>query len=83
MRGEQFTVGYFDNFHNEPLNKYKKNLKKKFINMFFYLWIDINSNFIEFYYRLIVHQKPLNWNCYKLHENLMVFDILSNDNEIA
>jgi hypothetical protein len=29
---------YFDNLDNEPLNKYKKNLKngKRFIDMFFY-----------------------------------------------
>jgi hypothetical protein len=31
---------------------------------------------------MIVHQKSLNWNHCKLHENLMVFDELSNDNEI-
>jgi hypothetical protein len=31
---------------------------------------------------LIVHQIPLNWNRYKLHENLMIFDELSNDNKI-
>jgi hypothetical protein len=32
-------MGYFDNLDNEPLNKYKKNLKnrKKNIDMFFYL----------------------------------------------
>jgi hypothetical protein len=32
-------MGYFDNFDNELLNKYKKNLKnrKKFIDMFFYI----------------------------------------------
>jgi hypothetical protein len=35
---------------------------------------------------LIVHQRPLNWNRYKLYENFMVFDVfdgLSNNNEIA
>jgi hypothetical protein len=31
---------------------------------------------------LVVHQRTLNWNCYKLHEKLMVFDRLLNDNEI-
>jgi hypothetical protein len=40
--------------------------------------IQISCNFI-----MIVHQKPLNWNRCKLHENLMVFDGPSNDNEIA
>jgi hypothetical protein len=31
-------MDYFDNFDNEPLNKYKNNLKnrKKFIDIFFY-----------------------------------------------
>jgi hypothetical protein len=38
---------------------------------------------MQFYYHLIVLQRTLNWNRYKLHENLMVFDELSNDNEIA
>jgi hypothetical protein len=38
---------------------------------------------MQFHYRLLVHQRPLNWNRCKLHENLMVFDGLSNDNEIA
>jgi hypothetical protein len=51
--------------------------------MFFYLQIDGNSNFIQFHYRLIVHQRPLNWNRYKLHKNLMIFDGSSNDNEIV
>jgi hypothetical protein len=39
MSGDPLTMSYFDNFDNEPLNKYKKNLKneKKFINVFFYL----------------------------------------------
>jgi hypothetical protein len=31
---------------------------------------------------LMVHQKLLNWNRCKLYKNLMVFDELSNDNEI-
>jgi hypothetical protein len=31
-------------------------MKKKFIDMFFYLSIDDHSNFIQFHYRLIVHQ---------------------------
>jgi hypothetical protein len=32
-------MGYFDNFNNELLNKYKKilKMKKKFIDVFFYL----------------------------------------------
>jgi hypothetical protein len=27
MSGDPLTMGYFDNLDNEPLNKYKKNLK--------------------------------------------------------
>jgi hypothetical protein len=34
-------MGYFDNFDNEPLNKYKK-----FKDVFFYLWIEDHSNFM-------------------------------------
>jgi hypothetical protein len=48
----------------------------------FYLWIDVHLNFIQFHYRLIVHQRPLNWNRCKLYENLIVFDRLPNNNEI-
>jgi hypothetical protein len=38
-RSDQLTMGYFDNFDNKSLNKYKKNLKngKKIIDMFVYL----------------------------------------------
>jgi hypothetical protein len=41
-------MGYFDNLDNRPLNKYKKIFKnrKKFIDVFFYLWIEGHSNFI-------------------------------------
>jgi hypothetical protein len=44
-------MGYFDNLDNGPLNKYKKilKIKKKFINVFFYLRltvIQISCNFI-------------------------------------
>jgi hypothetical protein len=49
----------------------------------FYIYIDGYLNFMQFNYHLIVHQKPLNWNRCKLYENLMVFDGLSNDNEIT
>jgi hypothetical protein len=42
-----------------------------------------NGLFMQFYYHLIVHQGPLNLNRCKLYENLMVFDGLLNDNEIA
>jgi hypothetical protein len=60
-----------------------KKIEKKFIYMSFYLWIDDHSNFIQFHYHLIVHQRSLNWNHCKLYKNLMVFDELSNDIEIA
>jgi hypothetical protein len=78
-------MGYFDNLDNGSLNKYKKNLKngKKFIDVFFYLWIDGHSNFMQFHYRLIVHQRPSNFQIICNGSNLMVFDGLSNDNEIA
>jgi hypothetical protein len=77
---------YFDNFDNGPLNKYKKNLKngkKKLIDVSFYLYIDGHSNFMEFHYRLIVHQKPSNFHVIYNGFNLTVLDGLSNDNEIA
>jgi hypothetical protein len=55
-------MGYFDHLDNGHLNKYKKRILngKKFRNEFFYLWIDSHSNFMQFHYRLIVHQRPLN-----------------------
>jgi DAD family len=70
---------------NEPLNKYIKNLKnrKKFIDVFFYLWIDVHSNFMQFHYRLIVHQRPSNFHIIYNGYNSTVFDALSNDNEIV
>jgi hypothetical protein len=40
----------------------RKKFKKEeifFIDMFFYLYIDGDSNFMQFYYYLIVHQRPL------------------------
>jgi hypothetical protein len=40
-------MGYYDNFDNVPLSKYKKILKmekKNFIDVFFYLWIEGHSN---------------------------------------
>jgi hypothetical protein len=77
-------MGYFDNLNNRPLNKFKKILKIEKKNYRCVLLpMDSHSNFIQFHYRLIVHQRPLNWNCCKLHEKLMVFDGLSNDNEIT
>jgi hypothetical protein len=36
-----------------------------------------------FYYRLIVHQIPSNYNCCKLYKILIVLDGVSNDNEIV
>jgi hypothetical protein len=47
MRRDQLTMSYFDNLDNEPLNKYKKpKNRKKFIDAFFYLYIDGHSNFM-------------------------------------
>jgi hypothetical protein len=85
LRRDPLTMGYFDNLDNGPLNKYKKNLKnkkKKFIDMFFYLWIDCHSNFMQFHYRLIVHQRPSIFYAIYNGSNLTIFDGLSNDNEI-
>jgi hypothetical protein len=78
-------MGYFDNLDDESLNKYKKKLKMNFffIDMLFYLWIDGHLNFIQFNYRLIVHQRPSNFHIICNGSNLTVFDGLSNDNEIA
>jgi hypothetical protein len=38
MSGDPLTIGYFDNFYNGFLNKYKKNLKnrKKNLDVFLY-----------------------------------------------
>jgi hypothetical protein len=75
-----------DNFNNEPLNKYKKKSekwKKKFIDLFFYLSIDDHSNFIQFHYHLIVHQKLSNFHTIWNGFNLTVFDGLTNDNKIV
>jgi hypothetical protein len=38
---------------------------------------------MQFYYRLIVHQRPLNYNRCKLYKILMILDGVLNDNEIA
>jgi hypothetical protein len=73
-------MGYFYNLDNEPLNKYKKS--KKNIDVFFYLWIECHSNFMQFYYYLIVHQRLSNLYAIYNYSNLTVFDGLSNDNEI-
>jgi hypothetical protein len=61
------------------------NIKKNRIflmNIFFYLQID-DSNFMQLYYHLILHQKPSNYNRCKLYKFLIVLNGLSNDNEIA
>jgi hypothetical protein len=53
------------------------------MGMFFYLYIDGDSNFIQFYYRLILHQGSLKFYIIYNSYNLMIFDGLSNDNEIT
>jgi hypothetical protein len=77
-------MGYFDNLDNGPLNKYKQNLKngKIFMDLFFYLWIEGHSNFMQFHYRVIVYQIPSNFYAICNGSNLTVFDGLSNDNKI-
>jgi hypothetical protein len=85
-------MSYFDNLDNGVLNKFKKILKMNFffIDVLFYL-IDTHLNFMQFYYRLIVHQRPLNYNCckfdgpsntVKLHENLMDYQTIMKLYEI-
>jgi hypothetical protein len=48
----------------------------------FYLYIGVHSNFMQFHYCLIVHQRPPNFHVIYNGFNLTVFDGLSNDNEI-
>jgi hypothetical protein len=50
--------------------------------VFFYLWIDGHSNFMQFHCRLIIHQISSNFHIIYNGSNLMVFDGLSNDNKI-
>jgi hypothetical protein len=51
--------------------------------MLFYLWIEGHSYFIQFHYRLIVHQTPLNFYVIYNGFNLTTFNELSNDDEIT
>jgi hypothetical protein len=51
MRADRLTMGYFDNFDDGPLNKYKKILKMEknlYMRFFTYGWmiIQISYNFI-------------------------------------
>jgi hypothetical protein len=72
---------YFDNLDNESLNEYKQMKKMNFffIDVLFYLCIEVHSNFMQFHYRLIVHQRPSNFYVIYNGSNLTVFDGLSND----
>jgi hypothetical protein len=56
---------------------------KKKIDVFFYLLIAGHLNFMQFHYRLIVHQRPSNFHVICNDFNLTVFDRLSNDNKIT
>jgi hypothetical protein len=51
--------------------------------MFLYLYIDGDSNFMQFHYRLIVHQRSSNYNRCKLYKILMILDEILNYNEIT
>jgi hypothetical protein len=62
-----------DYLDNKYLNKYEKNLKNRKKN----LWICSST------YRLMVIQRPSNYNRRKLYKILMVLDGVPNDNEIA
>jgi hypothetical protein len=74
-------MNYFDNFDNEPLNKYKKILKIKKVYRCFILpfdWWSFKFNAISLLFNSpsrTVKLEPL--------QNLMAFDGPSNDNEIT
>jgi hypothetical protein len=53
------------------------------MDVLFYLLIDGHPNFMQFHYRLIVHQRLSNFHVIYNDSNLTVFDGLSNDNENA
>jgi hypothetical protein len=80
MKRDHLTILIMVLYINTKINLKNKNF---FIDIFFYLWIDGDSNFIQLHYRLMVHQKLLNWYHFKLGNILMVFNGLANDNEIA
>jgi hypothetical protein len=55
---DPLTIGYFDHGDSEFLNKYKRKLKiEKKLYMCFCMY---GLMFIQFHYRLIVYQRPLN-----------------------
>jgi hypothetical protein len=58
-------------------------MKKTFINVYLYLYIDGHLNFMQFHYCLIVHQRPSIFHAIYNSSNLTVFDGLSNNNEIV
>jgi hypothetical protein len=53
------------------------------MDMFFYLQIDGDSNFMQFHYCLILHQGPSKFYIIYNGYNLTVFDGLLNNNEIV
>jgi hypothetical protein len=55
------------------------NMKIKIKNSYRYVLLLIDDgdlNFMQFHYRLIVHQRPLNYNCCKVHNILKIYDEL-------
>jgi Zn/Cd-binding protein ZinT len=57
-------------------------MKKKIIDVLFYLEIDCHSNFIQFHYHLIIQQRSSNFHVIYNGSNLTIFDRLSSDIEI-
>jgi hypothetical protein len=59
-----------------------KNRKKNYRHVLLFIdWYYLN--FMWFHYSLILHQRLLNSNHYKFYKILIVFDGVSNDNEIT
>jgi hypothetical protein len=78
-------MGYFDNLDNELSNKYKKKLKlkKKLYGYVLLLIVYGDSNFMQFYYCLVLQQGPSKFYIIYNDHNMAVLDGLSNNNEIA
>jgi hypothetical protein len=75
------TTDYFDNLDNELLNKYKK-IKNR--NNYRYVLLPINWWSFKFHAISLSFDSPFKiiWNRCKLYVKVMIFDGLSNDNEI-
>jgi hypothetical protein len=72
-------MSYFDNLDNGPLNKYKIILKNK-KKVYRCVLLPMDSESFKFHSISLSFDSPS--KTVKLDKNLMVFDRLSNDNEI-